>query len=74
MVGPNKMISGRFESIGFEEEPTVVEEAFVMFRIDFEAPEEFEAWVNALVETAAQRGFTVDGHLFDMVGRCATCS
>lgn len=41
---------------------------------DFEAPEEFEAGINMLVETAAQRGFVVDGHLFDMVGRCATCS
>lgn len=41
---------------------------------DFEAPEEFEAGINTLVETAAQQGFVVDGHLFDMVGRCATCS
>jgi Fe2+ or Zn2+ uptake regulation protein len=41
---------------------------------DFEAPEEFEAGINKLVETAAQRGFVVDGHLFDMIGRCAACS
>ena len=41
---------------------------------DFEAPEEFEAGIKMLVETAAQRGFVVDGHLFDMVGRCADCA
>lgn len=41
---------------------------------DFEAPEEFEAGISALVTTTSQRGFVVDGHLFDMIGRCANCS
>mgnify|MGYP000908389097 CR=1 FL=1 len=40
---------------------------------DFEVPEEFESGIDALVEIAAGQGFVVDGHVFDMVGRCPAC-
>ncbi|MEC9394898.1 MAG: Fur family transcriptional regulator [Actinomycetota bacterium] len=41
---------------------------------DFEVPDEFEASVAELVAVAAARGFRVDAHRFDMVGRCADCA
>ncbi len=41
---------------------------------DFEAPEAFEALVEDLVGTAADRGFRVESHRFDMLGLCTACS
>jgi len=41
---------------------------------DFDVPDEFEARVADLVAVAADRGFRVDAHRFDMVGRCADCA
>ncbi len=41
---------------------------------DFEVPDEFEARVADLVAAVADRGFRVDAHRFDMVGRCADCA
>ncbi|MEE2769112.1 MAG: transcriptional repressor [Actinomycetota bacterium] len=41
---------------------------------DFEVPEEFESGIGALVEKVAGQGFVVDGHVFDMVGRCPACA
>jgi Fe2+ or Zn2+ uptake regulation protein len=40
---------------------------------DFEVSDEFEQRVAELAELAANRGFRVDAHRFDMVGRCAAC-
>lgn len=40
---------------------------------DFDVPDEFEQGVADLVAMAAHRGFRVDTHRFDMVGRCAGC-
>ncbi len=40
---------------------------------DFEVSDEFEQRVDELAELAADRGFRVDAHRFDMVGRCADC-
>lgn len=40
---------------------------------DFEVSDEFEQRVVELAELAADRGFRVDAHRFDMVGRCADC-
>lgn len=40
---------------------------------DFEVPEEFEQQVDRLVAVASNRGFQVNAHRFDMVGRCAYC-
>ncbi len=40
---------------------------------DFHVPDEFEKQVAALVEVAADGGFRVDAHRFDMLGRCAEC-
>ena len=40
---------------------------------DFDVPDEFEQGVADLVAMAAQRGFQVHGHQFDMIGRCAGC-
>ncbi len=36
-------------------------------------PDEFEKQVAALVEVAAEGGFRVDAHRFDMLGRCTEC-
>jgi len=41
---------------------------------DFDVPDEFEAGIDDLVATAVQRGFVVDAHRFDMLGRCAGCA
>ena len=40
---------------------------------DFEVSDEFEQRVVELAELAADRGFRVDAHRFDMVGLCADC-
>ncbi len=40
---------------------------------DFEVSDEFEQRVADLADLAAERGFRVDAHRFDMVGRCADC-
>ncbi len=40
---------------------------------DFDVPDEFEQRVADLADLAAERGFRVDAHRFDMVGRCADC-
>jgi Fe2+ or Zn2+ uptake regulation protein len=40
---------------------------------DFHVPDEFEQQVAALVEVAADGGFRVEAHRFDMLGRCADC-
>ena len=40
---------------------------------DFDVSDEFEQRVADLAEMAAERGFRVDAHRFDMVGRCADC-
>jgi len=40
---------------------------------DFEVPDEFEAGIEGLVGEAAARGFRIESHRFDMLGRCSTC-
>ena len=40
---------------------------------DFEVSDEFEQRVAELAELAADRGFRVDAHRFDMVGLCSDC-
>ena len=40
---------------------------------DFEVSDEVEQRVVELAELAADRGFRVDAHRFDMVGLCADC-
>ena len=40
---------------------------------DFEVSDEFEQRVFELAELAADRGFRVDAHRFDMVGLCSDC-
>jgi len=40
---------------------------------DFEVPDEFERRVTELAAVAAERGFRVDAHRFDLVGRCTDC-
>ena len=40
---------------------------------DFHVPDELEKQVAALVEVAAEGGFRVDAHRFDMLGRCTEC-
>ena len=41
---------------------------------DFEVSDEFEAGIEALVVSAAQRGFVVNAHRFDLLGRCVACA
>ncbi|HJL88883.1 MAG TPA: transcriptional repressor [Acidimicrobiales bacterium] len=41
---------------------------------DFEVSDEFEAGIEGLVDEAVARGFSVESHRFDMLGRCSSCS
>tara|TARA_B100000686_G_C16666177_1_gene903716 strand:- start:836 stop:1222 length:387 start_codon:yes stop_codon:yes gene_type:complete len=41
---------------------------------DFDVSEDFESQVEELVFSAEDKGFLVDGHVFDITGRCSTCT
>ncbi|HIM85989.1 MAG TPA: transcriptional repressor [Acidimicrobiia bacterium] len=40
---------------------------------DFDVTDEFEAGIEGLVGEAVDRGFSVESHRFDMLGRCPAC-
>ncbi len=41
---------------------------------DFAVPDDFEAGIDAMVVAAEAQGFAIDGHRFDLLGRCAHCA
>lgn len=41
---------------------------------DFDVPDEFEAGIEDLAGEAVARGFSVESHRFDLLGRCSSCS